>query len=205
MSREAPRRQEWRALLLGAGFPSDAGDRMTSFLSLLVQWGRATDLFGGAEPETLLDGLVHDTLAALPWVATSGSLLDVGSGNGFPAVPLLVARPGLHGVLLEPRERRWAFLKEVVRELGLDAEARRERVADHPGSGYLLGTVRGLDVDAWLPDAGRLVGAGGSWLWWTSRAKTAALRRRVLDGRVLTFPLPGSAHGELAIWQRCST
>ncbi len=52
-----------------------------------------------------------------------GTLLDVGSGAGLPGVPLLIARPGWRGVLLEPRQKRWAFLKTVIRELELDAEA----------------------------------------------------------------------------------
>ena len=183
----------------------DAADRLAQFLDLLTRWGGAVDLFGGAKPDKLLGSLVREALAALPWVKEGGSLLDVGSGNGFPAVPLLIARPGLHGVLLEPWERRGAFLKEVVRELQLDAEVRRERVAEHPRSGYELGTVRGVEMKMWLPETARLMREDGSWLWWTSEVKAAELGRRVTEGRVLTFPLVGSERGVLAVWRRCST
>jgi 16S rRNA (guanine527-N7)-methyltransferase len=121
-------------------------------------------------------------------------------------LPLLLARPGVRGVLLEPRERRWAFLKEAVRELGLAAEVRRERVADHDaGGGYDVATVRGVGMDAWLPEAPRLVKAGGRWLWWTSAANAEALAGRVPEGRVLRCPLSDPAHGVLAVWRRCST
>ena len=205
MTRSDRNDEEWAGLLRAPGIPGDAPDRVTSFLGLLARWGHSTDLFGGAEPEGLVRALVRDTLAALPWVAESGRLVDVGSGNGFPAVPLLIARPGLRGVLLEPRERRWAFLKEVVRELGLEAEVRRERIAEHRGSGYGIGTVRGVEMRTWLPEATRLVSADATWLWWTSAAKAAELERGVSGGRVLTSLLPGSGQGVLAVWRRCST
>ncbi|MGD1147936.1 MAG: RsmG family class I SAM-dependent methyltransferase [Thermoanaerobaculaceae bacterium] len=196
---------EWAEPLQDLGIDTDAADRMARFLELLTRWGSAVDLFAGARPDTVLGSLVREALAALPWVGEGGTLLDIGSGNGFPAVPLLIARPGLHGVLLEPRERRWAFLKEAVRELGLDAEVRRERVAEHPGSGYELGTVRGVEMKTWLPETARLLREGGSWLWWTSETRAAELSNRVTEGHVLTFTLPGSERGVLAVWRRCST
>jgi len=205
MNPTAPIGREWGDLLNGPGVPGDAAERLSRFLDLLLRWGGATDLFGAADPGGLLDALVRDTLAALPWVPPSGRLVDVGSGNGFPAVPLLIARPGLHGVLLEPRERRWAFLKEAARESGLDAEVRRERVEEHRGSGYKVGTVRGVEAAAWAAAVPRLLAADGTWLWWTSAAKAGELERRASGGRVVTFALPCEGHGTLAVWERRST
>ncbi len=205
MTPRAPNRREWGELLRAPGLPGDAGARLGAFLELLLRWGSATDLFGGGDPEALVATLVRETLAALPFVPESGRLVDVGSGNGFPALPILIARPALRGVLLEPRERRWAFLKEAVRESGVDAEVRRERVEEHAGSGYDVGTVRGVDADAWAAEAPRLLGPAGTWLWWTSAAKAGELAGRVAEGRVVTFPLPGSGLGTLAVWRRCST
>ena len=205
MSRPGRSAGEWAELLQGLGIDADATERLALFCELLERWGGAVDLFGAAKPETLLVSLVREALAALPWVGEDGSLLDVGSGNGFPAVPILIARPGLHGVLLEPRERRWAFLKEAVRELRLDAEVRRERIGEHHGSGYEVGTVRGLEMNVWWPETGRLLRTGGCWLWWTSAAKAAELEGQRTGGRVLPFPLPGSECGVLAVWRRCST
>jgi 16S rRNA (guanine527-N7)-methyltransferase len=148
---------------------------------------------------------VVESLAALPWVGEAGTLLDIGSGSGFPAIPVLLARPAVRGVLLEPRERRWAFLREVIREMELDAEAVRERAAEHSRGGYAVVTVRGVAVDAWFPHASRLAAGDGTVLWWTSRAKADALTRKVSQERVLTFPLPDSGRGCLAVWRRCST
>ncbi|MDD5563326.1 MAG: class I SAM-dependent methyltransferase [Thermoanaerobaculaceae bacterium] len=198
-------RASWAARLAALGLAPDLADRLARYLELLGQWGGAVDLFGGADPKRLLAGLVRDALAALPYLGETDVLIDIGSGNGFPAVPLLLARPGARGVLLEPRERRWAFLKEAVRELGLAAEVRRERAADHAGGGYDVATVRGLAAEAWLPQAPRLVTAGGCVLWWTSAANAATLAAEVPEGRVLPLPLSDPAHGVLAVWRRCST
>jgi len=162
------------------------------------------DLVSSLEVVVLI-GMVREALAGLPWVPARGRLLDVGSGNGFPAVPLLLARPGVEGVLLEPRERRWAFLREVARELALRAEVRRERLSAHRGDGYDVMTVRGVAATAWLSDARRVLRPDGATLWWTSGGKLEQLAGMASDGRVLQCPLPSPAIGSIAIWQRCST
>lgn len=61
------------------------------------------------------------------------TVLDVGSGAGLPGIALALARPDLHVVLLEPMERRAAFLRYVVAVLGLDAEVAHGR-AEEQGS-----------------------------------------------------------------------
>ena len=205
MARRRPDRAGWAARLTAQGLAAELADRLAAYLDLLARWGGAVDLFGGADPEGLLASLVRDALAGLPHLGKTDTLVDIGSGNGFPAVPLLLARPGVRGVLLEPRERRWAFLKEAARELGLSADVRRERVGDHAGGGYDVATVRGVGLEAWWPEASRLVKADGRWLWWTSAANAAALAARAPEGRVLPLPLSAPSHGVLAVWSRCST
>jgi 16S rRNA G527 N7-methylase RsmG len=149
----------------------DVSQRLGAYLDAAHTWAEAVDLVGGGVGEKTLEGLVADSLAALPWIPQQGRLLDVGSGNGVPAIPLLLARPALRGVLLEPRERRWAFLREMVRELGCMAEVRRERLAAHAGHGYDIVTVRGLSIEAWWVDACARLGPKGRVVWWTSRER----------------------------------
>ncbi len=194
----------WVRKLRGAGLAGALTDTVGSYLAILARWSTAVDLVGGIDDDEVVD-LVRESLAALPWVAPTDRLLDVGSGNGFPAVPLLLARPGATGVLLEPRERRWAFLREVVRELSLPAEVVRERIAEHGGGPYTVVTVRGVAMEAWLPHAGRLLDREGTLLWWTSAANAAELAQGIDEGRVITSPLPESGRGCLAAWRRCST
>ncbi len=83
---------------------------------------RFLDLVAEA-PQRLVANTSHEALAAhvtdaynsLPLLeGETGPLLDVGAGAGFPGVPLLLARPDLHGTLLDSRERRCAHLREAI-------------------------------------------------------------------------------------------
>ena len=195
---------EWRRLLSGAGVGAPLAEAVASYLLLLARWEGAVDLVGRVDAEELLRDHVLESLAGAALLGDTGRLLDVGSGNGFPAVPLLLARRGVRGVLLEPRERRWVFLREVVRELGLGAEVRRERIERHRGDGYDVMSVRALGAPAWAGAAARLLRADGALLWWTTQAAAEAL---VVPGmsRVITSAPPVPGRGVIAVWRRCST
>ena len=65
---------------------------------------------------------VAPSLALCPWMPERGRLLDIGSGMGIPGIPLLIACPGLHGIMVERRKKRAEFLRHIVRLLKLDAE-----------------------------------------------------------------------------------
>jgi 16S rRNA (guanine(527)-N(7))-methyltransferase RsmG len=195
---------EWRRLLVGAGVSALLAESLAAYLVLLGRWESAVDLIGRVDPQTLLRDHVLESLAALEHIPEHGTLLDVGTGNGFPAVPLLLARPGVRGVLLEPRERRWVFLREVLRELGVGAEVRRERLAQHAGADYDVMTVRALGAPVWAGEAVDRLGAGGLLLWWTTAAAAAALGVLGMS-RVITSALPAQERGVIAVWRRCST
>jgi 16S rRNA (guanine527-N7)-methyltransferase len=61
-----------------------------------------------------------DSLTLLPYLpAGPGTLLDIGSGAGFPAIPVKIFRNDLHVTLLEASRKKCSFLKEVIRRLGL--------------------------------------------------------------------------------------
>ena len=196
--------EEWRRQLAAAGIAPQLEPSLARYLTLLGRWASAVGLVGRLDADTLVGEHVRESLAGVELLPATGGLLDVGSGNGFPAVPLLLARPGLHGILLEPRERRWAFLRETVRELGLTAEVRRERLEEHEGAGYAAMTVRALAVAEWGARAQELLADGGLVLWWTS-GTTAG--RAELPGMVpvLHSPLPVPERGVIAVWRRCFT
>jgi 16S rRNA (guanine527-N7)-methyltransferase len=198
------REDSWRPLLAAHGVAAGLLTPLARYLDLLARFESAVDLVGRVGPETLITDHVLDSLAAAPLLPESGVVVDVGSGNGFPAVPLLLARPGLRGVLLEPRERRWAFLRTAVRELGLAAEVRRERLGEHRGRGYDALTVRALGIEAWKALAGSVLRDGGVALWWTT-ARGAAAAAPAGMARVLDSPLPVPERGVIAVWRRCST
>jgi 16S rRNA G527 N7-methylase RsmG len=183
---------------------SETTGRLARYVEMADRWGRAVDLVAGARPVARLWTLIGDTLAALPYLPREGGLLDVGSGVGIPAIPLLLARPDLHGVLLEPRERRWAFLREVVRDLGLSAEVRRERLTSGVGTGFAAMTVRGVERSHWEGLATRVLAASGVVVWWTGE-KIATEPPGSGEGRVLICPVPATERGALVVWSPRST
>lgn len=83
---------------------------------LLLQWNRKISLTSVRDPEQVVKRHFGESLfVASVLRAESGTLVDVGSGAGFPGFPLAVARPGIQVTLVESIAKRAAFLKEVAR------------------------------------------------------------------------------------------
>jgi 16S rRNA (guanine527-N7)-methyltransferase len=71
-------------------------------------------------------------------------VLDVGTGGGFPGIPLRICRPRIDLTLLEPKEKVWYFLKTLLKDLGLDdVSLRRQRAQEAKGEKDLR---RGFDL-----------------------------------------------------------
>jgi 16S rRNA (guanine527-N7)-methyltransferase len=94
--------------------------------------------------------------AALP---EPGTLLDVGSGNGSPGLVLALVRADLEVTLLEPRARRWAFLREAARSAGRSVRVLRARHDAYPGPAARTVTLRALALP--LAELAPLVEPGG--------------------------------------------
>lgn len=114
----------------GLSLSSACLDRLEAHYRLLVRWNRAVRLIGDADPLVVVRRHTLESLFLLPYLQEqSGSLLDIGSGNGFPAIPLKCALTDLRVAMLEPTLRKSLFLTTVVRELGLtNCEVIRARV-----------------------------------------------------------------------------
>lgn len=192
----------WRDRMVAAGVGEELAERLAVFLELLSRWGQAVDLTGRLAPEELIRDHVVESLVGAPWLS-AGVMVDVGSGAGFPAVPLLVARRDVRGLLVEPRQRRWAFLKEVVRELGLVGEVWRGRIEDLVVREVADLTVRALGRPAWEKEAQRLVGEGGRVLWWAGPRADPGPPKGFRS--VVTCALPNPQRGRLVVWGRCFT
>ncbi|RYZ10160.1 MAG: hypothetical protein EOO73_00865 [Myxococcales bacterium] len=84
--------------------------QLVTWLDLVVTWSERVDLTAARDSDTLVDLLLADAvlLASTP---LAGAVVDVGSGVGAPAIPLAILRPALSMTLVEPRERRAAFLR----------------------------------------------------------------------------------------------
>jgi 16S rRNA (guanine527-N7)-methyltransferase len=117
---------------------------LTRYLGTLEQWSRRVNLTGARTARDRVRWLVEPVLAiqALP---EAGTLVDVGSGNGSPGLVLALLRDDLEVTLLEPRTRRWAFLREAVRRTGCPrVEVLRSRYEDYGGPPARTVTLRAL-------------------------------------------------------------
>ena len=180
--------------------------RLALFAQLLERWAPRHNLVKFASRRELVERHILDALAAEPHLGEEGHLLDVGSGAGLPGVPILAVRPRWDGVLLEPRQKRWAFLRLVIRELGLAATAERSRYQDLVvGERWDLVTARAVgereELLRWVRD--RLAPRGEVFLWVTEAAEESLAGRK--EWAVLSSKLPGLDRGRLLRLRPCFT
>lgn len=110
--------------------------RLAELCRLLAAWARRINLSAHREPEEIARRLVLDAAALLRELPEVASLADVGSGAGFPGLPIAVLRPAWTVTLIESRERPHHFHRAAVRALGLGNVApllgRAEKLAGRP-------------------------------------------------------------------------
>lgn len=140
----------------------DRIDRARAFTQALALHGEERGLIGPLEPARLWSRHILNSAVAAPLF--SGRVGDMGSGAGLPGIVLAIARPDVEWVLIEPMERRVAWLDEQVAELGLDnVEVVRARGEDWK-RGPVLDAVTARAVSALrtlLPVTAPLVRDGG--------------------------------------------
>jgi 16S rRNA (guanine527-N7)-methyltransferase len=149
---------------LGLSGASLAG--LSRYLDLLAEWSSRVNLTAARTPADRVRTLVAPVLPAAARPA-AGTLLDVGSGSGSPGLVLALLRPDLQVTLLEPRQKRWAFLREAARAAGAaGVSALRARHDSYAGPPVDTATLRALAlplraVEALVKPGGRVLYFGG--------------------------------------------
>ncbi len=146
----------WLASRQLKGRASEAQRRsLSAYLTLLRAWNTRLNLTGSSLESNLdlaLDRLILEPmqLATLLNPATE-TLIDIGSGSGSPAIPLLVMLPHLRLTLVESKARKSVFLREALRAAGLQAvveTTRAEALATSGRSGkFDCATIRAVRLD----------------------------------------------------------
>lgn len=102
------------------------------YAELLVEWNEKINLTAITDPEGILVKHFLDSLLLLNAIAIpeQAKLIDVGTGAGFPSLPVRIARPDLQVTLLDSLQKRLTFLQEVTKALTVSAECVHSRAED---------------------------------------------------------------------------
>ncbi len=171
-----------------------------TYVQLLLRWNARTSLTAVRDPEELTQRQVGESLFAAQLVPEAGTLLDFGSGAGFPGIPLQLVQPQLQITLAESQGKKAGFLREAIRTLGLTSTVWAQRVENLPADRHFdVVTMRAVDASAsMLPFAAQRIAARGSLLRFTAESDS-----EMLDGWAvtadLTVPL---SRGRLVRWSR---
>jgi 16S rRNA (guanine527-N7)-methyltransferase len=159
------------AALQRLGLAGTAAASLEAYLDVLAAWAPRVNLTGARTAEERVATLVAPVLPAVPLLG-DGLLLDVGSGNGSPGLVLALLRPELPVTLLEPRLKRWAFLREAARAAGRTVRVERARHDQYAGPPAATVTVRALALAP--AELAPLAAPGGRLLVFGARPAAAA-------------------------------
>jgi len=183
---------------------------LARYLALLLSACERMNLVSAAaaRPEELVERHLLDALEGLPLLPAiwdrSATLLDVGSGGGFPAVPLLIVRRDLRGTLVESTGKKCRFLTDVLGELALTGDVVNARFpASFPmqrPTRYDVFTSRAVARAGLLVRAARpLLAKGAQALLWTTAALYTEVVRTSRCGESAFHPSPDSESRGIAL------
>ena len=179
--------------------------RFAEYLALLMKWNARMNLTAIRDEEGILARHFVESIACardLPeGIAT---LLDFGSGAGFPGIPIALCRPEITVTLAESQGKKAAFLQEAVRTLGLSGGVHAGR-AESLQAHFDCVTLRAVDrMPQAIRTAAGLVGPGGRLVLMATEGALGQFEGLcgVEFSHFESHPLPGSETGVLAIAHR---
>ena len=166
--------------------PDGLSAKLVSYLDLLVKWNAKTNLSAIRKPEEMVERHFGESLFAglclRRLIRCNAEVLDLGSGAGFPGVPIALLYPDLRVSLAESQGKKAAFLREVVRCLGLSCVVWGGRAESMPAElAFDAVTLRAVDQMGAMLEVGRTKLKPGGFL--------VELTGKSVDER-LQFPMP---------------
>jgi 16S rRNA (guanine527-N7)-methyltransferase len=144
---------------------SEQLSHISTYIDLLLRWNARINLTAVRDEESIVTRHFGESLFAAGSLLakdqrpTTNDVVDVGSGAGFPGLPIKIFAPDIHVTLIESNNKKATFLREVIRALGLtDIQVFNQRAEDFLAASADLVTLRAVEhFDRALPIASRLV------------------------------------------------
>ena len=105
---------------LGIDLTEKQVDQFRQYRTLLLEWNQKINLTGITDPDEVLTKHFLDSMTPLHLIKQNATVIDVGSGAGFPGLVMKIARPDLQVTLLDSLNKRLIFLNDVMEKLELD-------------------------------------------------------------------------------------
>jgi 16S rRNA (guanine527-N7)-methyltransferase len=199
----------FRALLeqgipdFGLSLSRETVERLAAFLAELDRWRRKVNLTGKLRPIELVSHTLESVLGE-QFLPPSARVVDVGTGGGFPGVPIAIARPDLQVTWLEPREKRAAFLRHVARDVPVgNVTVLAGRLESLPHGSFDSGTSRAVRIDAETIGKAEFLRRGGVLLLWTTSPER--LKSMLAPGGLEleeVLPIPGTSRRAIGVFRR---
>ncbi len=156
---------------------------------LMLEWNRRLNLTRITRPDQIIIKHILDSVIPVRWLPQEGHALDVGTGPGFPGIPLKILQPALKMTLLEAQRKKISFLRVALSKLALEnawaVQGRWEELEGRspggPPARFDLITMRALRLEhGHLVGLGRLLAEDGMLVWWAGPG--------AVQGRTESFP-----------------
>lgn len=176
----------------GVNVSDDQARQIALYVKTLLFWNQRINLTSVTDPREVLQRHFGESMFGAKFLeSTGGTLLDVGSGAGFPGLPLKILCPSLHVKLIEPVTKKAVFLSEIVRLLQVShvdvLRKRMEDIDEAPAADCVTARAVG-DLTGLLSWADRVLNVGAQTLLWLGREDAVGARR--VDGWNWSDPWP---------------
>ncbi len=95
-------------------------EKFYKYMNLLIEWNQKINLTAIVDPKEIIQKHFMDSMSVLNYIQDKKNIIDVGTGAGFPGIPIKIANPNINVTLLDSLQKRVNFLAEVVSQLELD-------------------------------------------------------------------------------------
>ena len=193
--------------------PESAAEHLILYLTEWKRWNAKINLTAERDELSVINKHIYESLQYARVISPTGSLVDIGSGAGFPGIPVKIIRPKLEIVLVESQRKRANFLKAVVRSIELSKiQCVHGRVKDFPEliGEYDFVTLRHVHQPHLSLQLGAgLLSPGGSLILQTSCNRSFhfdfldSLRISLVNE--VFFEGSGSSHSKIMVFKRNSS